>query len=56
MKCIKAGADIALMPTDYIEAFEGIYTAVGNGEISESTIDESVLRILKLKVKYGLIK
>ena len=50
-----AGIDILLMPFDYTEAFEGILDAVKSGKISESRLDESVLRIINLKLNYGLI-
>lgn len=53
---IKAGVDIILMPQDFNEATEGIRLAVQSGEITEERINESVLRILELKEKYGLIK
>lgn len=53
---IKAGADIVLMPQDLQLAYSGIEQAVENGEITEEEIDEHVLRILRLKQKYGLIK
>ena len=55
VKAISAGADIVLMPEDFIEAFEGIYEAVKNGTLSETRIDQSVLRILSLKEKYGFL-
>ena len=48
---IEAGADIVLMPYDYVEAFEAVRTAVEEGRISEERLDASVLRILRLK--YG---
>ena len=47
-----AGADLLLMPSDYIAAYEGILSAVQNGEISMARLDESVLRILRLKLAY----
>ena len=53
---INAGVDIILMPQNFLEAYNGIYEAVTNGEISEDRIDESVLRILRLKRKYGLLE
>lgn len=52
---ISAGVDIILMPENFIEAYEYIYEAVENGTLSESRIDQSVLRILSLKEKYGLL-
>ena len=48
---VEAGADIILMPYDYIAAFEGVLDAVRSGRISEDRIDQSVLRILKAKEK-----
>ena len=35
-----AGADLLLMPYDYIAAYEGILSAVQNGEISMARLDE----------------
>ena len=51
---IQAGADIVLMPQDYQEAFQGVIAAVKSGTISEEQINESVERILQVKVKRGL--
>ena len=53
---ISAGADIILDPADHTAAFSGIIDAIENGTISEARIDESVLRILELKYRYGIIK
>lgn len=52
VKAILAGGDIILMPKDFINAYEGIYTAVKEGRISEERIDKSVLIILNLKTNY----
>ena len=52
---ILAGVDIILMPEDFVDAYNGIYTAVKNGTISETRIDESVLKILNLKELYDLL-
>lgn len=52
---IKAGADIVLMPEDLGKAYNGVLSAVKSGEISQQRLDESVLRILNLKQKYGII-
>jgi beta-N-acetylhexosaminidase len=56
VKAFNAGADIILMPADYRAAFDSIKDAVNNGTISEKRLDQSVLRILELKDKYGLLK
>ena len=53
---IKAGMDIILMPVDYRAAVDEVCRAVESGEIPESRIDESVMRILERKDKLGLLK
>ncbi len=54
--CVQAGVDILLMPEDPKEAYEAILEAVETGEISVETIEQSVLKILELKYKYGILK
>lgn len=53
---VKAGIDMILMPNDPIKAYNSLIEAVKNNEISEERINESVLRILKLKYKYNLFE
>ena len=53
---VKAGADIILIPVDLKEVRDGLVKAVKNGEISSKRIDESVKRILSLKLKRGIMK
>lgn len=48
---VKAGTDILLMPADFKSAYEGLLTAVNEGTISQERIDESVTRILKVKMQ-----
>lgn len=55
VRALEAGVDILLMPYDYREAFDGVYDAVQSGRISETRLDESVLKILELKQEYGLL-
>ncbi|MBO4337091.1 MAG: glycoside hydrolase family 3, partial [Lachnospiraceae bacterium] len=50
-ECINAGVDILLMPSDFKAALAGVKEAVESGKISEDRIDESVKRILKLKLE-----
>ena len=56
VKSIKAGCDIILCPVNFENAYNGVIKAVKKGEIKESRIDKSVLRILELKLKYGIIE
>ncbi len=55
VRAILAGCDILLMPDNLAEAFESVVNAVNNGVISEDRLDESVLRILRYKLEYGII-
>ena len=48
---IQAGVDIVLGPKNLVEAFDAVMAAVNNGTISEERINQSVRRILKLKMK-----
>lgn len=50
---ILAGVDIVLMPRDFESAYKEVLEAVKKGEISPERIDESVKRILE--VKMGLL-
>ena len=53
VKAIQAGADIALVCHEYDtqkKVYQGILEAVQRGEISEERINESVRRILKMKL------
>lgn len=50
IKALQAGADILLMPENFQESYNGIINAVSNGELTEERINESVRRILKLKL------
>ncbi|MGC0373783.1 glycoside hydrolase family 3 protein [Streptomyces sp. SAI-229] len=52
---LKAGADQLLFPPDIDVAYHGVLAAVRSGEITEDRLDESVLRILRLKDKTGLL-
>ncbi len=53
---INAGADILLVPGDGKAAFNAVKGAVERGEISMERIEESVARILALKIESGLIQ
>ena len=48
---IQAGADMILTPQDFQKAYKGVVDAVKSGEISEERLDESVSRIVRLKLE-----
>ena len=52
---VKAGCDVVLMPQSKTDAFEALLAAVEDGTLTEERINESVLRILRLKYEYGII-
>ncbi|MEV3993098.1 glycoside hydrolase family 3 N-terminal domain-containing protein [Streptomyces sp. NPDC049837] len=51
---LKAGCDQLLNPPKLSVAWNAVLKAVQSGEISEARIEESILRILRLKAKLGL--
>ena len=55
VKCFKAGTDIVLAANG-TKAAKSILKAVKNKKISKARLDRSVLRILKLKLRMGIIK
>lgn len=64
IKAFQAGDDIALMPIEIIQPDDAnkvadlvakIEAAVLNGTISRNELDQSVLRIIQLKIKLGLL-
>ena len=56
VEAVKAGDDVLILPPDLDGAYNGLLQAVRSGEISESRIDESVLKILRAKASVGLNK
>jgi beta-N-acetylhexosaminidase len=53
---VRAGNDMLLLFTDLDGAYKGLLNAVRSGEIPEKRIDESVLKILRVKASVGLNK
>jgi beta-N-acetylhexosaminidase len=52
---LEAGVDQLLMPPNLQLALDSVKAAVQTGRLTEKRIDQSVLRILKLKVKRGIL-
>ena len=52
---VKAGADMLLMPENVEEAKNALLNAVKTGEITEERINESVEKILRIKIEKGMI-
>ena len=50
LMAIEAGCDVILCPGNYNKAYEAVLKAVKSGRISEERIDESVLRIIRMKM------
>lgn len=56
IRAVKAGTDIVLMPVGLEDVANGLVEAVKTKEISEKRIEQSVERILTLKIKRGIMK
>ncbi|MCR5294338.1 MAG: glycoside hydrolase family 3 protein [Lachnospiraceae bacterium] len=55
VRALLAGADMILMPADFQSAYAGVLRAVSSGQLTEERIDESLERILKVKLARGLL-
>ncbi len=56
VEAVKAGNDMLLIPSNLDGSYNGLLQAVRSGEIPESRIDASVLKILRAKASVGLNK
>ena len=55
LRCLNAGADLLLEIADVQGTIETLEQAVKDGKLKESRIDESVLRVLHMKLEYGIL-
>ncbi|MEU3996087.1 glycoside hydrolase family 3 protein [Streptomyces fungicidicus] len=53
---LKAGVDQLLNPPSLDVAWNAVLNAVRDGELTEDRLDESILRVLRMKAKLGLFK
>ncbi|MDO5549246.1 MAG: glycoside hydrolase family 3 protein [Eubacteriales bacterium] len=51
VKALAAGADLILMPEDFAAAYQGVLDAVQDGTLTEERLDQSLRRILKVKLE-----
>jgi beta-N-acetylhexosaminidase len=56
VEAVLAGNDMVIIPADLGGAYNGLLDAVKQGRIKQARIDESVLKILRLKASVGLIQ
>lgn len=47
---LQAGCDMPLMPEDFFAAYQAVLDAVADGTLTEERIDESLLRIMRVKI------
>ena len=52
---LKAGVDQLLMPPNFRLAYESVLAAVRGGELSEARVEQSVLRVLRMKFQRDLV-
>jgi len=56
IEAVKAGEDMLVGPTDLENSYRGVVEAVRSGEIAESRINDSVLKILRAKAGLKLYR
>ncbi len=56
VQALEAGVDMILMPKDLQAAYNSVSAAVKDGRLSMERIEQSVLRILQVKVRLGLLE
>ncbi len=54
VESVRAGNDMVIIPGDLGGAYNGLLDAVKQGKISQQRVDESVLKILRMKAAVGL--
>jgi beta-N-acetylhexosaminidase len=50
IKALEAGVDMILMPQNFKESYAAVLKAIEDGVLSEERIDESLIRILRIKL------
>ena len=55
-RSINAGIDMVMVPSDYGTFQRVLTTAVENGQVAQSRIDDAVARILRVKLEMGLFE
>lgn len=55
VKCLQAGCDLLLEVNDVKGTVEAIESALDDGTLTQKRLDESVLRVLRLKMAYGIL-
>lgn len=53
VRALEAGCDLILCPENWYAVYDGIVDALASGRLSEERIDESVVRIVRLKRRIG---
>ena len=56
VKALNAGVDMILMPSSVEETHSALIAAVEDGSISRERLENSVRKILTLKIEKGMIK
>ncbi|WP_443770658.1 glycoside hydrolase family 3 protein [Anaerostipes sp.] len=55
LKALEAGVDMIVMPENLKKSYEAVWKAVKSGKVKESRINESVERVIYVKLKRGEI-
>src|SRR5260370_1373180 len=54
VRALEAGSDVLLMPRKAEDAINGVLAAVQSGRLTRQRIDDSVIKVLSVKVKLGV--
>ena len=52
---IQAGCDMILMPMEYMACYQALIKAVQDGQLTEEQIDAACMRVLRTKIKRGIL-
>lgn len=55
VQALAAGCDMVLCPTNLSDVIQAVENAITSGTLSQNNIDQSVLRVLSAKTRYGII-
>ncbi|MEG2701442.1 MAG: glycoside hydrolase family 3 N-terminal domain-containing protein, partial [Clostridia bacterium] len=56
VQALLAGCDMLLLPKNFTNGYKGVVKALQEGRLTEERVNESVLRILRVKEAAGLLE
>lgn len=56
LNALQAGTDVLYLPEDVGAVVDGLVSALESGRLSEERLNESVVRVLRLKLSFGIVQ